>query len=41
MVWRLFATQLEAAETMEGFAINMRAQYLYPTSPKTGGQKSG
>ena len=32
MVWRLFATKLETAETMEGVALNMRAPYFYPTS---------
>ena len=32
MVWRLFATKLESAETMEGVALNMRAPYFYPTS---------
>jgi hypothetical protein len=32
MVWLLFATKLETAETMEGVALNMRAPYFYPTS---------
>jgi hypothetical protein len=36
MVWRLFATKLETAETMEGVALNMRAPYFYPTSTQTG-----
>jgi hypothetical protein len=37
MVWRLFATKLETAETMEGVALNMRAPYFYPTSTPTSG----
>jgi hypothetical protein len=32
MVWGLFATKLETAETMEGLDLNMRAPYFYPTS---------
>jgi len=32
MVWRLFATKLETAETMEGVAINMWAPYFYPAA---------
>jgi hypothetical protein len=32
MVWRLFATKLETAETMEGVVLNMRAAYFYPTN---------
>jgi hypothetical protein len=28
MVWRLFATKLETAETREGVALNMRANDL-------------
>ena len=28
MVWRLFATKLETAETMEGVALNMRIVFL-------------
>ncbi len=28
MVWRLFATKLETAETMEGVALNMHALYF-------------
>ena len=32
MAWRLFATKLETAETVEGVALNMRAPYFYPTS---------
>jgi hypothetical protein len=32
MVWRLFATEMETAETMEGVALNRRAPYFYPTS---------
>ena len=35
MVWRLFATKLETAETMEGVAVNMRAMYFYPTATQT------
>ena len=35
MVWRLFATKLETAETMEGVAVNMCAPYFYPTSTQT------
>jgi hypothetical protein len=32
IVWRLFATKLETAKTMEDVALNMRAPYFYPTS---------
>jgi len=32
MVWRLFAPKLEAAETIEGVALNMRAPYFYSTA---------
>jgi hypothetical protein len=32
MVWRLFATKLEKAETMGKVALNMRAPYFCPTS---------
>jgi len=30
MVWRLFATKLETAETMEDVTLNMHATYFYP-----------
>jgi hypothetical protein len=31
MVWRIFATKLETAETMEDAGLHMRASYFYPT----------
>jgi hypothetical protein len=34
MAWRLFATKLETAETMEGVALNKRAPQFYPTSTR-------
>ena len=30
MVWRIFATKLETAETMEDADLHMRAPYFYP-----------
>jgi len=36
MIWRLFATKLETAKTMEGVALNMRAPYFYPPSTQIG-----
>jgi hypothetical protein len=30
MDWRIFATKLETAETMEDADLNMRAPYFYP-----------
>ena len=41
MVWRLFATKLETAETMEGVALNMRAPYFYPTSTQISKKSKG
>jgi hypothetical protein len=32
MVWRLFATKLETAETMECLVLNIHAPYFYPTN---------
>jgi hypothetical protein len=36
MVWRIFATKLETAETMEDVVLNMCALYFYPDTPVTG-----
>jgi hypothetical protein len=30
MVWRIFATKLETAETMEDVDLHMRAPHFYP-----------
>jgi hypothetical protein len=32
MVWHLFATKLETADTMGGIALNMHTPYFYPIS---------
>jgi hypothetical protein len=37
MVWRLFATKLETAETREGVALNMSTPYFYSTSTQKKG----
>jgi len=35
MVWCLFITKLEMAETIEGVALNVRTPYFYPTSTRS------
>jgi hypothetical protein len=41
MVWRLFATKLETAETMEVVALNMRAPHFYPDNCMHGLMREG